>query len=504
MKIAIPKSDAKIYCFLAIFVIVLMFFVSPDSYTHDLFDRTDSTIFFMAGKAWMNSMIPYSDFTDTKGPLLWLIYGIGYLLSHTDYIGIFWISCLFVFFSYALTYKIAHLFLSRQLSVVCSIAMTLVYFNPAINYEIRCEDFCMPFVLLALYRTCLHLYQDHKSFYLSSFLIGLSIGATTMMKYSIAIDLCVVLPFVLYECPKSGFRVFRCLASIAGGFLLVVIPFVAYFLAQGCFNDFINGYFVFALQTIDHSQGTLRIIFYKLTANSETLAWLLLAVTTPLYIPYLTRYRYFPLIASFWFAIVTFQNAVYPYYYSCCAPFMIFLFISLLWLVHFFAHHTDIHLQHSYTYTFLFSILILALTIFNNLGFYYFNQQSNDKSQHLRNLFLQASVNNIPSISYHKYANIMRNKEKPKVLYLHSLETHGFEVPTNGLPACKYWFLPNGSTPNIVAEQEEACMKGIPDYIFVPTTDRKGQSFLEYLGYRRYYCKDIDFTMYINPENGKR
>ena len=29
----------------------------------------------------MNGMVPYVDFTDSKGPSLWLIYGIGYLLS---------------------------------------------------------------------------------------------------------------------------------------------------------------------------------------------------------------------------------------------------------------------------------------------------------------------------------------------------------------------------------------------------------------------------------------
>ena len=67
--------------FIVIFVFIVLFGVSPDSYTHDLLDRTDSAIFFTSGKAWMNGMIPYTEFADSKGPLLWLIYGIGYLLS---------------------------------------------------------------------------------------------------------------------------------------------------------------------------------------------------------------------------------------------------------------------------------------------------------------------------------------------------------------------------------------------------------------------------------------
>lgn len=80
---------------LGVFFIIsfcVLFFLSPDSYTHDLYDRIDTGWFFTCGKAWMNGMIPYVDFADSKGPLLWLIFGIGYLLSPNNYLGMFWIS----------------------------------------------------------------------------------------------------------------------------------------------------------------------------------------------------------------------------------------------------------------------------------------------------------------------------------------------------------------------------------------------------------------------------
>ena len=44
-----------------------------------MYGHNDSAWFFMCGKAVMNGLTPYVDFTDSKGPLLWLIYGIGYL-----------------------------------------------------------------------------------------------------------------------------------------------------------------------------------------------------------------------------------------------------------------------------------------------------------------------------------------------------------------------------------------------------------------------------------------
>ena len=86
--------------YIIFFIFIILFLVSPDSYTHDLFNRTDTAWFFMCGKAWMNGMIPYVDFADSKGPLLWLIYGLGYLFSPYNYIGVFWIS----FIMYAFVY----------------------------------------------------------------------------------------------------------------------------------------------------------------------------------------------------------------------------------------------------------------------------------------------------------------------------------------------------------------------------------------------------------------
>ena len=59
-------------------------------------------------------MIPYVDFADSKGPLLWLIYGIGYLISPHDYLGVFLLSiplytCIFYYL-----FKISFIFLQDK------------------------------------------------------------------------------------------------------------------------------------------------------------------------------------------------------------------------------------------------------------------------------------------------------------------------------------------------------------------------------------------------------
>ncbi|MBQ8521824.1 MAG: hypothetical protein IJ456_10765, partial [Bacteroides sp.] len=74
---ATTASRFKVFLSLGLFATLVLFVISPDSYTHYPFGRVDSAWFFMCGKAWMNGLLPYVDFADSKGPLLWLIYGVG-------------------------------------------------------------------------------------------------------------------------------------------------------------------------------------------------------------------------------------------------------------------------------------------------------------------------------------------------------------------------------------------------------------------------------------------
>lgn len=99
--------NIKSYIFIASYIIICLFLISTDSFTHDLYIRDDSAIYFMSGKAWMNGLVPYTDFADSKGPLLWLIYGIAYLLSPYNYLGVFFVHCIAYIFVFIVVFKIS-------------------------------------------------------------------------------------------------------------------------------------------------------------------------------------------------------------------------------------------------------------------------------------------------------------------------------------------------------------------------------------------------------------
>ena len=71
----------------------------------------DACCYYVAGMSWAHGLVPYVDFIDVKGPLLFLIYAIGYWLDPNSTGGIYTILSLCTFFSYLAVCRTSLLFL---------------------------------------------------------------------------------------------------------------------------------------------------------------------------------------------------------------------------------------------------------------------------------------------------------------------------------------------------------------------------------------------------------
>lgn len=140
---------------LFIFSLLVLLWLSPDSYLmHDYGTRYDSSWFFTAGKAWMEGMTPYIDFADSKGPILWLIYGIGYLISPTSYHGVFWLTIVAYTIAFNFLWRTSRLFLSKRESLFVIASIPFFLFFIAYHNEVRAEDFCMSGICGGIYYAC--------------------------------------------------------------------------------------------------------------------------------------------------------------------------------------------------------------------------------------------------------------------------------------------------------------------------------------------------------------
>lgn len=447
------KSNIPSYAFLAIFSFVLLFLISPDSYTHDAYNRMDSAWFFMCGKAWMNGMIPYVDFSDSKGPFLWFIYGIGYLLSHNSYHGIFWISWIWYVAIYAFTFKTALIFLREPLKAfICTILLTLSFFNPWFHYETRAEDFTLLFLVISLYTVSSQLYSEDKkpNIYRSFGILGACFTALLLIKFNIA-AMQTVFPFYLYYyCIRNRFSYIKPIIYGLAGVLLAGLPFFIYFMFANNLDDFIHEYFLSTMSTDTHdSMIKVYLKEWKDVINDPARLTLFAVIVTGCLqmSKKLETDRYFPLISSLFVFALTVRHSLWSYYFNSCS-FLVIWFLTYIIL----DSNSILRARHA---------LIISLTVFSFSAFTnIFTKQAS------RPIFFH----HYPEKEhFYKISEIMARTPNPTLINA-GYHEFGYGIKAHSLPGAKYWTLQNGAPITMINEHRKEILSGKSDYIFVYNT----------------------------------
>lgn len=471
----IDTQTIPLFLALSFFVILILIFISTDSYLHGLYDKVDSSIFFMCGKAWMNGYIPYSDFSDSKGPLLWLIYGIGYLLSNTSYVGVFWVSCFFYSITFFYVFKCIRLFIKdRYISFVTTLGMGLFYFNICVHNIIRAEDFCQLFIILSLYATCTILYGNESNNYhidKSSFIFGFCASCTLLIKFTITAMLAIFFVYLCYAAYKRQ-RLTKSIIWMLLGALSVILPFVAYFLVIGNFGIFIEEYFLRTFVTVGNTQGyTMSDTLLKFLQPNVFTYFFILFLSVLLFARWnrLSNIKkFFPLISFIWFTLITCQNA-WNYYFNSLSVFGLFGLVVI-------AAYCEKRCGGARVL--LIVPLLLMLIIIPPIKLVPTKRDS----------FLK--YNKYKSDQFDKFANFIKSKHQPLILYLGTFPT-GVGISAEALPACRYFHEQTGQAKDMTDIQLTAIKKKIPDFIVV----RKGNvSHIQALKDAGYIEKNLSYS----------
>lgn len=478
--------DFSLLLFFTALATFVLFFVSADSYFNDLHSRVDSAWFFMCGKAWMNGLVPYVDFSDSKGPLLWLIYGIGYLLSPTNYHGVFWISCFWYGLIYFFIYKIARLFLpDTSRAILCSILMSIVLFNPWFHDEIRAEDFSLLFMIISLYEMSRLVWTDLPTKNRSFFILGICFAALLMIKYNIAAMQAIIVLACLIVFVKKEKCIFLPLLLCFGGCLSVLSPFIIYFLSKGILTPFIQEYFLNTFSTLaghyfDNSPNLLLRTQQQFSGNlliTYLFEWAgviyeahigarcaLILLGAYLFSQKQVVYRFLPLLVSFWGIAITIRHH-FSYYFTACSPFFIFLFICLLSLPKYVSKRT----------LFALSISVVCYSIISHILFFNYKciKFNHNKNQQ----------------DFYAIASCIHQVKAPTIAYAGGGEC-GFGITENVLPAGKYWSLQWGANEKMKLEHKELILSGKADFIVV-----RFESFLEPLGLSKQDIENAGYTL---------
>ena len=431
------------------YAFVLLLLVSTDSWTHALYDHHDSATFFASGKAWASGMVPYVDFSDSKGPLLWLIYAVAYIISPQSVAGVFWLTCINYAFVFAWLYKIARIYVSGERTALLAAMLTALFiFYPWVRYETRAEDFALLFMLWALYHACrlLHGRPDDggRAVRWAAGVMGIGMAATLLIKYNVTAIIGVMALFVLHVAWQSG-KLWQAGRTMVVSFVMFLAPFVIYMLAVGCFDDFIAEYFVGNMQVVARQHQHMRHPLFMLIGHWGAMMPYLLAggVSAIAIARCVTRYRAFVATVFAATLLLTVTNAFWLYYYALCAPFVVFGAVALLRSVE---RHRALSMPSC--------LAIGAGCVVVVMG------------MHMAHGAAWAWSDTPEQRTFDSYVDMMSQVQRPRVVYL-GMHGMAFGTAVQSLPACRYWVSQSGATPAMDADQRQAVEQRRPDFVFV-------------------------------------
>ena len=472
-------------CFFLAFVCITV--CSKNSFLYAFNDWVDANAFFTMGKGFVNGLVPYLDLFEQKGPILYLIYGIGYLFSHDSFFGIYLLEIIsytvFLYFSF----KIASLYLDKKYAILaCSLLGAIIASSTSFVQGGSAEEFCLPLFAISFYSFLTYTNQDKVKPKLL-ILNGLFAGIVTLIKFNLLGFWFIWMALIFFKTifqKKYKEAIFSCGYFLLGMFIPIVLTILYFLIVEGL-QDFIECYITFNLAY--SNQVSLKVRLYQMYQGFKTYFLLdnVLFHLTIFGMIGLVFFRKFSkniwhilfLVLSFFFLNlgIYYSGTPYIYYYLVSEIYILFGIVFLLWFLNDFFSFKKKSWQVGY-----FIVLVLFVVC---LMFFFLKRSGNIKDMSLEK----------DNFAQYTFLEVLDNYENPTLLNYDNLDG-GFYTTANILPNTKYFMRQNISYeqyPDILDEQNRLIKEQGVDFVII-------REYFDNLGYRKnipYLEENYDMIM---------
>ena len=238
------KTNKMLLCICAVTAFGIITICSKSSPLYPLNDWVDSNCFFTVGKSMMNGLVCYRDILEQKGPLLYFVHGIAWMVSNTSFIGVWVIEIIachfFLFYSYKALRTLSD---SCSLCIVPAIAL-IVYTSNTFCHGDSAEELSLPFIAYAIWIGLRAVTSETEVSTKESFLIGIGSGCVFWIKFTLvgayvgwflALAICLIFR-------KRWNKLCQMIVAIGFGVIVSTIPFVIYFGLNNAIDDWFKVY----------------------------------------------------------------------------------------------------------------------------------------------------------------------------------------------------------------------------------------------------------------------
>ena len=234
---SILRNNKVIYFILILFALLLMF-----NSTYNPFNFTrmhvDSSVYVTIAQGITRGKLPYTDFPDNKGPLLFLINAAGWKVGGFN--GIWLIDLLFTCFSVIFCYKIALFFGDRHKALLGTI-FSLFILNAFLDVNAGTEGYSMPFLMISLYIFTKYYFSPKQEVnFFELVLLGTCFTLAALIRLNVFplwAGFCVVI--LIESVIKRRFlQLVKYIWGFSLGIIIAGFPVFLYLGINGILNDF--------------------------------------------------------------------------------------------------------------------------------------------------------------------------------------------------------------------------------------------------------------------------
>lgn len=260
------KSYVKLV-YIMLSAILPLLICSKSSPLYPLNDWYDINIFMTLGKGMVHGNVLYVDLFDHKGPYVYLVAAISYLISNTTFLGFFIFECISLFFFLYYITKIMELYSSKiyywMLPLVCvAITMSKSFFHGG-----SIEELFLGIFAYAIYSLLVFLKEPAPKAMSQQtvFVNGLLAGVILWSKFNL-LGIYIAWMLVLlsiYIVRKQYKEVLKSIAFFMMAILLTTIPWLFYFGYNDALYDWFKIYIwdnVFGYGTDEKHSLWMKII----------------------------------------------------------------------------------------------------------------------------------------------------------------------------------------------------------------------------------------------------
>lgn len=277
--VKVLKNETICYLLLAGFLLLL--FATRSSFLYPCNDWNDANSYFSMGKALFNGKMPYRDVFDQKGPYLYFLYGLAYLISHRTFAGVFILEVVWAFFDLLGIFCILRLYLKKNTALFVSpLVLAVIVSSKSFYWGGSAEELCFPFLIWGLYLSVEYFKNSYPKKAMDFKVVcagGLLAGMVANIKFTVlgfffAWMMCIAFSFLV----RKDFRgaVKGCLVFL-GGMAVPFIPWLIYFGWNQGLYEWYWGYVYINVFIYSDLNGEGPGLFERIYTLSKLLYWVI-------------------------------------------------------------------------------------------------------------------------------------------------------------------------------------------------------------------------------------